>query len=294
MRLGYACLNTTIPSRFKTCRLQTMRLEGMEKIKELTLHNLNQLKAIVEWNLEYDIRFLRLSSELVPFATHPEMTWNWKQDEDVLKLTNQFKKEQQEKGLRFSMHPGQYSVLNSPKEHVVENAIKDLHYHSDFLDLVNGEDIIIHTGGAYGDKDKAKQAFADVYKTLPKSIKQKLRLENDDKTFHVKDVLEIHSSCGVPICFDIHHERCFHTGEEEMTTLFDNVAATWNSLPKVHISSGKTSKSDRSHANYVDIEDFKMLLRVLQLHDVDVMIEAKAKEKAVLNLRVDMKKMGEI
>lgn len=293
MKLGYACLNVTLPSQFKTCRLATMRQEGMAKIKELTLHNIAQVEAMLHFNELHQIEFLRLSSDIVPFATHPEMTWDWAKDEDVQEKFSFIHTKQKEQGLRFSMHPGQYSVLNSPREQVVENAIKDLKYQSQVLDLVGGTDMIIHTGGAYGDKEKAKQTFGDVYKTLPDDVKEKVRLENDDKTFHTQDVLDIHHKCGVTICFDIHHERCFHTEEKDLKALYKEVAKTWKMKPKVHISSGKDSTSDPRHRDYIELADFQLLKRVLGDIDTDVMLEAKAKEKALLVLREQVQEAEE-
>ncbi|GAF13881.1 UV DNA damage endonuclease [Bacillus sp. JCM 19046] len=285
MELGYACLNLTLPSQFRTCRLATMRQEGMAKIKELTLHNIAQVEAMLSFNEQHQIRFLRLSSDIVPFATHPEMNWEWAKDEEVLERLALIKTKKKEQGLRFSMHPGQYTVLNSPREQVVENAKLDLGYHSQLLDLVGGTDIIIHTGGAYGDKEKAKKTFVEVYQTLPDDVKEKIRLENDDKTFHTRDVLDIHHQSGVTICFDIHHERCFHTEEDDLKTLYAEVAKTWMMKPKVHISSGKDSTSDPRHRDYIELADFQVLKRVLGDIDTDVMLEAKAKEKALLSLR---------
>ncbi|MCM2674619.1 UV DNA damage repair endonuclease UvsE [Alkalicoccobacillus plakortidis] len=288
MRLGYPCQNLTLPTVFKTCRLKTMQENGMGVIKELTLHNINQLKRVLEWNVENDIFFFRISSDMIPFATHAEMTWNWQEDKEVLKELHEIRDLQSKWNMRLSMHPGQYTVLNSPREHVVGNAIKDLHYHYDFMKAVGGTDIILHTGGAYGDKEKAKAAFIQVFEKLPVPIQGMIRLENDDKVFHTQDVLEIFEKCGVTVCFDIHHEMCFKRTEEELTELFYRVNKTWKNsgqIPKVHISSGKRSESDPAHADYIRLEDFKRLQSVIQEIDVDCMLEAKSKELALQSLR---------
>ncbi|WP_099300952.1 UV DNA damage repair endonuclease UvsE [Bacillus sp. Marseille-P3800] len=285
MRFGYACLNITLGVKMRTCRLQTMRNEGMTKIKELTLHNLHLVRDMVEWNRANQILFFRLSSEIIPFATHPEMEWDWQNDDDVLALFTDIKRIGCEANMRFSMHPAQFTVLNSPRKQVVENAIKDLEYHYAFLSMVGGTDIIIHTGGAYGDKEKAKASFVKTFKTLSPELQSTIRLENDDKTFRTKDVLDIHDQCGVSVCFDIHHERCFYTEEEELKSLFQAVHATWTDKPKVHISSGRDHAADPRHTDYLRKEDVDLLLWVLDGVDVDVMIEAKAKEKALLALK---------
>lgn len=291
MRLGYPCQNLSIPTVFKTCRLKTMQDKGMSVIKELTLHNIDQLNKVIQWNIDHEIFFFRISSDMIPFATHPEMTWEWQSDQDVKRELDKIQALQKKYHLRLSMHPGQYSVLNSPREHVVENAKKDLQYHHDFLRAVGGTDMIIHTGGAYGDKEKAKKTFSDVFKTLPDSVQQMIRLENDDKVFHTQDVLDISAVCGVTICFDIHHEMCFGRTTDELKELFTSVKQTWEHTsyhPKVHISSGKRSETDPAHADLIRIEDFKRLIDVVKDTEVDCMLEAKSKEKALFSLREEL------
>ncbi|WP_100372957.1 UV DNA damage repair endonuclease UvsE [Bacillus sp. FJAT-45037] len=287
MKIGYPCQNLTLPTRFRTCRLQTMEQEGMAKIKELTLMNIQMLQEVLRWNIEHDILFFRISSDMIPFATHPKMTWVWQDDEDVKRELEVIKQLQKKHQLRLSMHPGQYTILNSPKAQVVRNAIKDLTYHAEFLEHIGGSDMILHTGGAYGDKASAKEAFVNTYKTLSPSIRALLRLENDDKTFHTEDVLEIHDMCGVPICFDLHHELCFDREIHEVEKLVKKVLKTWSDLPyrpKMHLSSGKNAKNDRAHADYIKKEDYERLLMILGDHEVDIMLEAKAKEKALFKL----------
>ncbi|WP_368504215.1 UV DNA damage repair endonuclease UvsE [Alkalihalophilus sp. As8PL] len=287
MKIGYACQNMTIPTRFRTCRLKTMEKEGMEKIKELTLANIAMLKQVIEWNIENNITFFRVSSDMVPFATHSKMTWSWQDDEEVKMNLSEILELQKAHGLRLSMHPGQYTILNSPKEHVVENAIKDLEYHADFLERIGGSDMIIHTGGAYGDKEAAKEAFIKSYLTLSDKVRSLLRLENDDKTFHSRDVLSIHDQCGVPICFDLHHELCFNRSLSELELIIEEVLSTWKHTalrPKMHLSSGKKAENDPAHADYIREEDFERMLILLGDQKVDIMLEAKAKEKALIKL----------
>ncbi|TSB45145.1 UV DNA damage repair endonuclease UvsE [Alkalicoccobacillus porphyridii] len=293
MRLGYPCQNLTLPTIFKTCRLKTMEQNGMSIIKDLTLHNIQELKRVLEWNINNDIYFFRISSDMIPFATHKQMTWVWQEDDDVQKALAEIKDLQQKWSLRLSMHPGQYTVLNSPREQVVTNAKEDLQYHHDFLKAVGGPDIILHTGGAYGDKEKAKQTFISVFNSLDVSVQNMLRLENDDKVFHTQDVLDISQQCGVIVCFDIHHEMCFNRTEDELLELFKQVKQTWSHTdmnPKVHISSGRRHEADPAHAELIRLEDFERLERVTGSTDVDCMLEAKSKEKAVFTLREQLKK----
>ncbi|HEY9576485.1 MAG TPA: UV DNA damage repair endonuclease UvsE [Pseudobacillus sp.] len=287
MKLGYACINTALPSRFKTCRLKTVELEGMKKVKELSIHNLTEVINVLHWNIKNRIFFFRLSSELIPFASHPIVTWEWEKDEDIIALTSEIRKMREKYNLRLSVHPGQYTVLNSPKEQVVINSIVELTYHQNMLYLIGGEDMILHAGGAYGDKATAKARFTQNYAKLPEEIKAVLRIENDDKTYTAMDVLELHERTGAPVCFDIHHHRCNHEDEADTEEILTRVFQSWpaGQTPKMHISSGRNAVADPAHHDYILEEDFEAFLQKLGGRDVDIMCEAKMKEQAVLRLQ---------
>jgi UV DNA damage endonuclease len=287
MKLGYACLNATLGTKMKTCRIKTVELEGMEKIKQLTINNLKEVRKIMQWNIKNKIDFFRISSDIVPFGSHEILTWDWWLDEDVLALTEQIKALKQKNNSRLTAHPGQYTIINSPHEKVVVNAFHELEYHNKLLNLVEGTEMIIHVGGVYGDKEAAKKRWITNYKGLSDDIKHKLILENDDKSFHLKDVLDIHSETGVPICFDIHHHNCHNSEEIDLEVGLEQVIKTWQGIrtPKMHISSGKNAKTDRSHHDYILEADFATFMNILKNKDVDMMFEAKKKELAVLKIR---------
>ena len=115
MKLGYACLNLTMPTKFRTCRLQTLETKGMTYMKELALHNVTELKKVLEWNIEHGIYFFRITSDLIPFATHEKMMWDWAKDDDVLEIFHDIKALQAKHQLRLTVHPGQYTIINSPR-----------------------------------------------------------------------------------------------------------------------------------------------------------------------------------
>lgn len=281
MRLGYACMNTELKTIFRTLRLATAEKEGVEKIKELTLQNMETTRDVIRWNIEHGIFFYRASSSIVPLSTHPINDWRWWEDPDFLSIASEIRELVAENGMRVSVHPGQYTVLNSPKAEVVQKSIEDLEYHDKLIQLLGGTDIILHTGGAYGDKEAAKQRFAANYLLLSESIRKHLRLENDDKTFTARDVLDVHGLCGVPICFDIHHHNCNNEGEP---VDFGEVFATWEGYgrPKVHISTGREGFTDLRHHDLISEEDFAEVLKLVGGYEVDIMFEAKLKEQAVL------------
>lgn len=287
MRFGYACLNMSTNMGFKTCRLATVQKEGISKVKELSLLNLNLILENIAWNIQNNIYFYRMTSGVIPFVTHEifdkEVQWDWENDKDILSLTNRIKEIVNENNVRLTVHPGQHSPLNTPRENVLKNTLADFEYHSKLLDLMGGTDMITHVGGAYGDKESAKDSFVRNYNLLSDSIKDKLRLENDDKTFTVEDTMDIFSKCGVPICLDIHHHNC-NPGVHNIRDLFINIYQTWEKFgtPKTHISSGKKGKTDKAHADYIREEDLLEFLDIIGDYDVDIMFEAKHKELSVL------------
>ncbi|WLR41744.1 UV DNA damage repair endonuclease UvsE [Bacillus carboniphilus] len=284
MKLGYACINTTLPTKFRTCRLKTIQTEGFQKIKELALHNLQQVVSALNWNVEHGILFYRLSSDLIPFASHPITNeWKWYEDDDLLEVTEEIRAIRKKHGLRLSCHPGQYTILNSKREEVVANATLDLQYHSHLMDLVDGEDIILHVGGAYGDKESSKKRLVHAYEKLEEKIKKRLRFENDHHTFHAKDLVDIYEMSGASICFDIHHHNC-NPAPENITTLLPIIFSSWTNTPKVHISSGQKSKTDPSHHNYILEKDFIEFMNLLGDQPIDMMFEAKKKEQSVLRV----------
>lgn len=289
MKLGYACINTSMKRKFRTCRVATAEKEGEAKLKELTLENLKLTRDIIRWNIDHGIYFYRMSSDLVVLATHPVNLWDWKKDEDVMDVCAEIKDLKERHGVRLSMHPGQYSVLNSPKEEVVANTIADLQYHADLMDLTGGSDMILHLGGKYGDKEKALDRLVSRTEQLPLSIFEKLRYENDDRTYNLEDAVKISERTKVPVCFDIHHHFC-HPADCSLHELLPNVWQSWESVgrPKVHISSGREFPTDRRHNDYVKKEDFERLLFYLDGQAADVMLEAKQKEQAVLKLREEL------
>ncbi|WP_217589651.1 UV DNA damage repair endonuclease UvsE [Lentibacillus saliphilus] len=285
MKIGYACINLSLDKKFRTCRVSTVEKEGIDKIKALTIENLKLTKEIIEWNIKHDILFYRITSGIVVLATHPVNTWDWKNDPDVRAICSDIKALKEQFDLRLSVHPGQYSVLNSPRPDVVERTVEDLVYHADLLELVGGTDMILHVGGMYGDKKTAIKRLIKHAKALPDYVLNKLRFENDDKIFNLEDALYVAQQLGVPACFDIHHHFC-NRAERPLEELLEGVWATWSDvgIPKVHISSGKTSETDRRHHDYIFPKDFARLLEYLQEKDVDVMVEAKQKNLAVLEL----------
>ena len=286
--LGYACLNTSIKNKMKSLRLKTYISKGDEYLKSLVINNLNYTKACLNWNTENNVHFFRISSDIVPLATHPKMKFKWWKDEDIQNIANDIKNLASKNSIRLSMHPGQYTLLNSNKEEVVDRSIQDLKYHQIIGNMMGVEDLITHVGGVYGNREKAMERWASVYKSIPTEVASLIRLENDDRLFTIKEVLELSKETGVQAVFDYHHHR-INPSIDAKEAMVQSIK-TWEGTadPKVHLSSGKSKKLDSRHHDLILKEDYQELLSILPKtkdSKVYIMLEAKKKEQAIINLR---------
>ncbi len=302
IRLGYVSHALSLwecsPAKTMTfTRYQQLQdKERIQKLKEITAHNLRSTLRMIHFNIAHDIHVYRMSSSIVPLATHPEVMWDYR---------SVFKKQLKEIGtavkkskMRVSFHPNQFTLFTSDKEHITDNAVIDMQYHYDLLDgmgLADVSNINIHVGGAYGDKTKAVERFHKNIVKLPDYIKKRMTLENDDKTYTTEETLEVCKKEQIPLVFDYHHHQA-NLGTADLSDLLPEVFSTWNHfgiIPKVHISSPKSEKEFRSHADYVDPEFIIPFLHLAREfgHDFDIMIEAKQKDKACLKLTEDLSKI---
>jgi UV DNA damage endonuclease len=287
IRFGFACMSKIISTKYRTVRLNTF---SKQKWYGTIEHNINETDRLINYCIENDFNMIRLSSDIIPLASHEitsNLDWQNKYQLELQLIGQKIKKHD----LRVSMHPGQYTVINSLKDEVVQNSIKDLQYHCDVLDLMNvSGDIVLHVGGAYSDKQSAINRFIETYDNLSDSIKSRLVIENDDKIFTITDVLYVADVCNIPVVFDHHHFMCNNNGEKLTDFLMDKIYSTWknkNRKPKVHISSPKTEKEFRSHHDYINFEYVKEILNLC--NDIfDVMVEAKQKDLAVGKLIADV------
>ena len=295
-RIGYACINTSIKENFKDCRLNTIYTKGIPNLKQIIINNLEVTEKTLLWNLNHNILLYRATSKMIPFATHPDILndfeFRWYEDKEILTILERIKKVVQSNNIRLSMHPDQFTVLNSPDEKIVRKSIDKLIYHKELLEKMGGSDLIIHTGGVYGDKNAAIKRFIKVFLSLDKNISRYLRLENDDISYTLQDVIDISKSCGIPVILDIHHHNCNHYGSNNINDLIPQVSNSWDRtdlIPKCHISSGISGYDDKRHDNMISPLDFINFREIVNSITVDLMVEAKFKELAVIDLQKMMK-----
>jgi UV DNA damage endonuclease len=290
MSLGYACINNSLDCTTNS----TFRLKNYseEKLIEKVQENLDCFMRILEWNVANNIRFFRLGSGLIPFASHPACKFDWQNyfKEDFKKIGSYIRKNK----IRISMHPDQFVIINALNKDIVSRSVKELEYHCKVLDLLGlGSDakMMIHPGGVYGDKDKAIERFVLNYKKLPLFVLRRLVVENDHRSYSLKDCLKINKNTGIPVVFDTFHHECLNNGESIATAL--NLAKrTWKKKDGriiVHYSSQKHGGIKGSHAESIDVRNFKKIFKSIDLDSIDLMLEIKDKEKSLFKLRDKIK-----
>ena len=282
MKLGYACINLTLERTFRTLRLATLQARGPAYLQSLVNENMHLLADVLRWNREHQIMMYRLSSELVPFGSHNAvnlLALDFPQQQEIAHLAQ---------GMRLSTHPGQFT-LPSAQGAIWEKSRRDLDYHWTLTNILGMEgDIVLHGGGVYGDRPATAQRIKQNLLSLPPKIFRRIRLENDERAWSVRDLLPICEEIGVPLIVDgLHHQI---NGEVPLTDLpWDRILATWHGLtPKLHYSEQDPTKRPGAHSLYIDAHAFQKFIASVHMPDYDVMLECKAKEQALLKLREDL------
>lgn len=302
VRLGYVAIALNLPKVTSSSTVTYSNYskissieKKIEKLKAVTLSNLDDLYKILNYTTENEIHFYRITSALVPLCTHPEVMWDYRKI---------FKKDFQRIGtfinkhhMRVDTHPDEFNVLNSNRDEVVENTIRNLWFHAHFFEDIEYSEgkMVIHVGGGVGGKEKALERFKANFSKTPREVSSKLIIENDDKIFTAKEVLELCKDLSIPMVLDVHHHICNNNGEK-LEDLLGDIFQTWRDEklpPKVHFSSPREKDQDRKHADYIEPKsfiDFLEMAKGLNM-DFDIMIEAKMKDLALLKLVEDIKNL---
>lgn len=277
--------------------------------------SLGYLHAIFDYLRRHDITMYRMSSDLAPYATHPDLPQFHTQIAECADDLRDLGAIARAQGLRLSFHPSQYIIMNSPDRAIVEKSIWDLLSQAEMLDRMElGPEavVVIHVGGTYGDKVSGRQRWAETYARCPEPVRRRLVLENDDTRYSAADVLAIHEQTGVPLIFDNLHHWCNNPDGLDLPPTLERFLATWPTgvRPKMHYASPRTEfrtlqRKNRTtgkretviqppiwtgHADFVNPFAFIADLRSVPSSDCDVMLEAKAKDLAVRHLRRDLLK----
>lgn len=296
LNLGYACINETLKlEKIKTNRglkKSTLNAKGLQYVSQLSLENVLDLEKVLDWNLKHNIKLFRMSSDVIPWGNKididklPDIT-------EIRSTLERIGKFVESNKIRITTHPGPFNLLASSNPDVVHNTVLDLNMHAVIFDMLNLSQttynkINIHVGATYGDKVSAARTWCTNFNTLPIGVKNRLTVENDDKAsmFSVLDLHNlIHNEVGIPIVFDYHHHK-FNTGDLSEENALRLAVSTWSGIkPVVHYSESKALHENndkikmQAHSDYINgpIHTYGI--------DVDIMLEVKAKELALLKFR---------
>ena len=292
VRLGYVALSKALDdvttSSTITYTNYINKNYNTSKLLEITKNNLDSLYEIIKYNVKNNFHFYRLTSKLVPLATHDKVDFDY-----ITPLLDEYKKIGKlinDNNIRIDTHPDQYAVLNSMDSKIVKNTVEILEYHYKIMDAIEIKDkiIILHVGSSACGKKASITRFINNFNKLPDHIKKCIAVENDDKVYNIKDVLELCHKINVPMVLDYHHFIC-NNEKEDINDYLKEIIDTWDGrLPKMHFSSPKSKlkKEFRSHSDYINKECFIKFINILkkQDKDIDIMLEAKAKDDAISRL----------
>lgn len=280
MRIGYACIALGVSdTNMKKCLI---RNADETRLREIIAHNLHALQALIEYNIKNKIFLFRISSDLIPFgsARVNQLAW-WDLYGEQFKRIGHIIRSS---GMRVSMHPGQYTVLNSGSETVAENAFADLNYHTRVLDALGLDathKIILHVGGIYGDKNAATERFEQRFAQLTHAVKKRLVIENDDRCYTVEDVLGLGMRNHIPVVFDNLHHQLNPPAEGGSNAKWVNACRfTWgeeDGPQKIHYSQQAPGQRSGNHSATICVREFATFVERLHCPDLDIMLEVKDK-----------------
>jgi UV DNA damage endonuclease len=283
MRIGYPCINRSVGcTANRTFRLSSY---SHERLQATVAENLACLERILSFNRDHGILFFRITSDLIPFASHPVMDFPWQ---------GRFREEFREigrsirdSGTRISMHPDQFTLINAPDEGIFRRSVAELRYHAGVLDLMGldtGAKIQIHVGGLYGDREASIRRFTERAGGLDEAILRRLAIENDDLRFPLADCLRIHEEAGLPVILDTFHHELNGRGEP-LGEALGQAAGTWkgsDGTPMVDYSSQERGGRRGTHAATLHPRHFRRFVEESRPYDLDVMLEIKDKERSAL------------
>jgi UV DNA damage endonuclease len=304
MRLGYCCISMGINEKKKKADhitvnrgmiKRTFESRGLLYVSELVKQNLNDTLKIIDWNVKNKIFVYRLSSDSFPWMTHYKFE-DLPDFSTIKALLQRIGNQAKLNEMRLSLHPGPYCVLSSENDEVVTKTIDELDKHAQILDLMGLEQstlypVNIHVGSTKPSREEAAARFCLNFDKLQESTKKRLTIENDDMAsqYSVKHLYElIHKKIGIPIVIDTLHHACFDDGLPWKESL-ELAISTWQTKPVCHHSSSKKLHEDvkskiEAHSDwlYEQFENFGF--------DVDVELECKQKDLALLKYRKDFQK----
>ena len=293
IRLGYACvpvsINETSSHTITYTNYKNLGDASYDKLDSVIKKNFMSLENILKYNIKNKIHFFRMTSSLLPLASHPLVNFDffnnyklyYEKIGSIIKNNN----------LRVDMHPSAYVVLNSVNKNVVNSTINILKiYQKMYMYMGIDSKLILHVGSKTDVKENGLKRFIENFNLLDGDTKKLIAIENDDKSYTALDVLNLCKKLNSSMVLDYHHYKLNNDGEK-IEDYIEDIFSTWNDIPKIHFSSPKNSKDKRSHNDYINSEDFIEFIEKIKFvnRDFDVMIEAKKKDEALFRLIRELK-----
>ena len=301
IRLGYACINMELQeTRGIQCSRSMIRRtfdqKGISYASQLALQNCRDLIEVVKWNNANGIKVFRVTSCLFPWASEYNID-DLPDIEGIAAALAEVGVTAAEGGQRLSLHPGPFNILASDTERVVQNCITDLKIHQKMMDMMlqpenRNAKINIHVGAAKGDRDKALDTWCRNFERLPEGVQKRLTVENDDKAnlYSIKHLYDgVFKRTGVAIVADQHHHEC---GPQDLpwAEALPLAASTWGDVrPTCHLSNSRQLEDPKEARNahsdwyYTPFIDCGL--------ELDVVLEAKMKERALMKYRQDFEQV---
>ena len=303
-RFGYVAMSMHVqnasPSKTMTFRQFSKiadREAAIRKLERIAKTNLHNCLRILRHNVAHEIDFFRLSSRLVPLANHPELQ-DWKYMRAIMNELSEIELFlDKHPHLRIDFHPDHFVLLNSKDKNIFSVSLETLQMHYELLSRMGinaTHRCVLHVGGSYDDKEKALEQFIHNWGLIPVRLQRMIILENDDASFNVKETLYLCEKLGIPLVFDYHHHLANHIEGTVLKEDWMRIVDSWRDSPlpiKMHISSPKSEKDFRAHAETVDLDMFWSFVDVVKgtTEQIDVMIEAKLKDEALFQLMQDIR-----
>jgi len=304
LRFGFVAMSVLLencsPSRAVTFKAYSSLRErdpgaALDKVRQTARENLLNTLRLIRHSAANNVRVYRFSSKIIPLATHPELS-GWDYIGELKETLGEIGQFVRDRGMRVSFHPDHYTLINTPREEVLEASIRDFAHHCRLLEAMGLDaraKLVTHVGGGYGDREKSLQQFLQNWERLPRLITDRITLENDDRTFTARDVLYLAEKLGLPVVLDLHHHLCHRDGGSSLEEITPRFLNTWRDTelsPKIHTSSPRGEKDRRSHHDYVDPDHLYPFLKLAREYgqDLDVMVEAKKKDQAMFRLVKDL------
>lgn len=235
-----------------------------QRLWDIMVHNIDAAYNLVArvGMLDEQLRMVRLGSDILPVFTEPSWRYFWQRSDVRAYAERHFEKVgrlARNTGVRTSFHPGQFTVLASERDDVVERSIEEFEYHATMARWMGyGQKfqdfkINVHIAGRRG-----AQGIRDVYPRLSPEARNCITIENEEMTYGLDDCLALADL--VPIVLDIHH-HWIREGEYISATdaRVGMVVDSWRGVrPVIHYS---VSREDVLLEHCVNtLPDHKLLL----------------------------------